>query len=76
LILAFNGSFRQGSTIKVNSVIGMVVEINLLTTELKIPDVKRVLMPNGSLMQSSVINHSAYASRRTEVVGGVSYNDN
>ena len=54
----------------------MVVEIDLLTTEIKTPDVKRVLMPNGSLMQSSVINHSAYASPRTEVVGGVSYDDN
>ena len=54
----------------------MVVEVDLLSTELKTPDIKRVLMPNGSLMQSSVINHSAYASPRTEVVGGVSYYDN
>ena len=59
-----------------NLVIGMLVEIDLLTTELKTPEVKKVFMPNGSLMQSSIINHSAYASRLTEMVGGVSYDDN
>ena len=32
-------------------------------------------MPNGSLMQSSVINHSAYSSRKIEVIVGVSYDD-
>ena len=50
LILAFNGAFRQGDTIEVNSVIGTVMEIDLLTTELKTPDAKKVLIPNGSLM--------------------------
>lgn len=33
LILAFNGSFRQGDTIAVNPVNGTVVEIDLLTTQ-------------------------------------------
>ena len=75
LILAFNGSFRQGDTIEVHSVIGTVVEIDLLTTELKTPDAMKVVMPNGSLMQSSVINHSVYPSRRIEVVVGVAYDD-
>jgi len=41
LILAFNGAFRQGDTIEVNSVIGTVMEIDLLTTELKTPDAKK-----------------------------------
>ena len=58
-----------------NSVIGTVVEVDLLATEFKTPDAKKVVMPNGSLMQSSVINHSAYPSRRIEVVVGVAYND-
>ena len=35
LILAFNASFRQGDTIEVNSVIATVVEVDLLTTEIK-----------------------------------------
>ena len=32
-------------------------------------------MPKGSLMQSSVINHSAYPSQRIEMVVGVAYDD-
>ena len=75
LILAFNGAFRQGDTIEVNSVIGTVMEIDLLTTELKTPDAKKVLIPNGSLMQSSLINYSAYPSRRIDFLVGISYDD-
>jgi small conductance mechanosensitive channel len=75
LILAFNGAFRQGDTIEVNSVIGTVMEIDLLTTELKTPDTKKVVIPNGSLMQSSVVNYSAYPSRRIEFLIGISYDD-
>ncbi len=75
LILAFNGAFRQGDTIEVNSVIGTVMEIDLLTTELKTPDAKKVVIPNGSLMQSSVVNYSAYPSRRIEFLVGISYDD-
>ena len=40
-ISAFNCSLRQGDIIEVNSVIGMVVEIDLLTTELKSSEVKK-----------------------------------
>ena len=75
LILAFNGAFRQGDTIEVNSVIGTVMEIDLLTTELKTPDAKKVVIPNGSLMQSNVVNYSAYPSRRIEFLVGISYDD-
>ena len=75
LILAFNGAFRQGDTIEVNSVVGTVMEIDLLTTELKTPDAKKVLIPNGSLMQSSLINYSAYPSRRIDFLVGISYDD-
>ena len=75
LILAFNGAFRQGDTIEVNSVIGTVMEIDLLTTELKTPDAKKVLIPNGSLMQSSLINYSAYSSRRIDFLVGIFYDD-
>ena len=55
--------------------IGTVMEIDLLTTELKTPDAKKVLIPNGSLMQSSLINYSAYPSRRIDFLVGISYDD-
>ena len=55
--------------------ISAVVEIDLLMTELKTSDANKVVMPNGALMQSSVINHSAYPSRRIDVAVDVSYDD-
>src|SRR6056300_1664792 len=75
LILAFNGAFKQGDTIEVGGIIGTVMEIDLLTTELKTPDARKAVLPNGQLMQSSVINYSTYAARRIEFLIGVSYDD-
>ena len=75
LILAFNGAFKQGDTIEVDGVVGTVMEIDLLTTELKTPDARKAVLPNGQLMQSSVINYSTYPARRIEFVVGVSYDD-
>lgn len=75
LILAFNGAFKQGDTIEVSGIIGTVMEIDLLTTELKTPDARKAVLPNGQLMQSSVINYSTYPARRIEFVVGVSYED-
>jgi len=75
LILAFNGTFKQGDTIEVSGIIGTVMEIDLLTTELKTPDARKAVLPNGQLMQSSVINYSTYAARRIEFMVGISYED-
>lgn len=75
LILAFNGAFKQGDTIEVGGIVGTVMEIDLLTTELKTPDARKAVLPNGQLMQSSVINYSTYAARRIEFLIGVSYDD-
>lgn len=75
LILAFNGTFKQGDTIEVNGLIGTVEEIDLLTTELKTADARKAVIPNGQIMQSSVINYSTYAVRRIEFVVGISYDD-
>lgn len=75
LILAFNGAFKQGDTIEVEGIIGTVMEIDLLTTELKTPDARKAVLPNGQLMQSSVINYSTYKARRIEFIVGISYDD-
>lgn len=75
LILAFNGNFKQGDTIEVNGIIGTVMEIDLLTTELKTPDARKAVLPNGQLMQSSLINYSTYKARRIDLLVGISYDD-
>ena len=54
---------------------GVVVEVGLLTTELKTPDNVKIIMPNSSIMGGSITNLSAHPTRRVDMVVGVGYGD-
>ncbi|MGA1206436.1 MAG: mechanosensitive ion channel family protein [Litorivicinaceae bacterium] len=75
LVLAFQGTFKKGDTIEVSGIVGTVTAVDLLTTELQTPDNRRVTIPNGKLMNSDIINFSAYDTRRIEFIVGISYED-
>jgi len=54
---------------------GKVRAMTLFTTELATPDNKRITIPNGEVWSSSIINYSAYKTRRVDFLFGVSYGD-
>ncbi len=74
LILVFR-PFSVGDFIEVNGVMGSVIEIRVLYTALNTFDNKRVVMPNGSLANSTVTNFSVNPTRRLDMVYGISYAD-
>lgn len=53
---------------------GTVVEIQIFYTKLKTFENQIVVLPNGSLANTSIINYSAGKVRRVDVVVGISYN--
>ncbi|HAV14229.1 MAG TPA: mechanosensitive ion channel protein [Opitutae bacterium] len=67
--------FVAGNVIKAGGEIGSVVEVGLLTTELKTPDNVKIIMPNSSIMGGSITNISAHPTRRVDMVVGVGYGD-
>jgi len=74
LILLFR-PFGVGDFIEANGVMGSVVEIRVLYTALNTFDNKRVVMPNGSLANSTVTNFSVNPTRRLDLVYGIGYGD-
>ena len=52
---------------------GTVREIGLVYTRLQTPDNRRVMIPNGKLADSSLINVTANPTRRLDLIVGVSY---
>lgn len=52
---------------------GTVREIGLVYTRLQTPDNRRVMIPNGKLADSSLINVTANPTRRLDLLVGVSY---
>lgn len=52
---------------------GTVTEIQLFYTKLTTPDEKIVILPNGSLANTSLTNYSTTQKRRLDLVVGISY---
>ncbi|MFT5836874.1 MAG: small conductance mechanosensitive channel [Candidatus Azotimanducaceae bacterium] len=67
--------FKAGDVVKAGGEMGVVVEVGILTTELKTPDNVKIIMPNSAIMGGSITNLSAYPIRRVDMVVGVGYGD-
>ncbi len=65
--------FKEGDVIEAAGVTGKVDVIQIFTTTLKTPDNKIIIIPNAKLGGDNIINYSAQATRRVDMVVGVSY---
>ncbi|OEY65778.1 mechanosensitive ion channel family protein [Marinobacter sp. X15-166B] len=74
LILIFK-PFKVGDTIEAQGFLGSVIEIQILYTIINTFDNRRIVIPNGDLSNSSLINMSAYDTRRCDMQFGIGYND-
>lgn len=75
LILAFK-PFRVGHVIVAQGHTGVVNRVQILYTHLMTFDNKEVIIPNGSLANSDIINMSTQETRRAELNVGVAYGTN
>lgn len=59
--------FRIGDTVQVDAHSGVVQEISFRTTQLRTDDGREVIVPNATLMTSSVVNLTRYPARSARV---------
>ena len=74
LIILFK-PFRVGDLINAQGEIGVVKDIELFTTQILTPSNKRVIIPNGTLANSNIINLSAEGTLRIDLIIGVGYGE-
>lgn len=74
LVLTFK-PYTIGDTVETMGKIGTVQEITLLQTILLTPDLKTVILPNGSVFNNPITNYSKNGIRRVEIAVGISYDD-
>jgi len=67
--------FKAGDFIKAGGEAGVVVEVGILTTEMKTPDNVQIIMPNSQIMGGSITNVSTHPTRRVDMTVGVGYGD-
>lgn len=75
ILLVSQRPFKKGDFIEGAGISGVVEKISILTTEFKTTDNKRIVVPNGSLVNGNLTNFSAHPTRRLDLVIGVSYGD-
>lgn len=74
LIVIFR-PYRVGDFVDAAGVSGSVEQVQILTTILKTPDNKQIIVPNSAIMSSIITNFSANDTRRVDLTIGVSYDD-
>jgi len=74
LIILFK-PFKVGDFIQAQGFSGTVHEIQMFCTVLKTPDNKTVIIPNGSLSSSSIVNYSMEVTRRVDWTFGIGYEE-
>jgi len=68
LIITYMRSFQEGDRIKVDNIVGDVIERNLLVTRLKTPKNERITIPNSRILSGSIINYTFSAKEYKVIV--------
>lgn len=67
--------FKVGDVIETQGHTGKVRSIQIFNTIINTGDNKRIILPNGPVATSSLINYSAEDKRRVDFTFGISYDD-
>src|SRR4051794_31683201 len=67
--------FKVGDLIETNGLVGHVEEVLMFNTVLITMDNRQIIVPNGTIQNSQLINYSALETRRLDLPVSVSYAD-
>lgn len=73
MIILFSKPFELGDYVKIDSVEGTVIHINILHTKLTTFDNKAIYIPNGQVSGDKIINYTREANRRLDLTFSISY---
>lgn len=67
--------FKIGDYIEAGGTAGIVEHIQVFSTILLTPDNREITVPNGAIFSGKIVNVSARATRRIDMVFGIGYGD-
>ena len=67
IMIIFFKPFKKGDYVDTAGASGTVDEVTLFYTTFLTPDNKRILVPNGQLMNANVVNYSSEETRRVDL---------
>ena len=75
ILIVIYRPYKVGDYIQADNHLGTVNDIQIFSTVLRTPDNKLVVVPNGSIMNGSIVNFSNQDTRRIDMVIGCRYED-
>ncbi len=68
--------FKVGDFVEAGGTTGTVEQINVFNTVMRTGDNREIIVPNAQIFGGTITNFSARATRRIDLVIGISYDDN
>jgi small conductance mechanosensitive channel len=75
LLILIRRPFRRGDQIVTNEFAGVIMDIDLRVTRLRVFDGEEVLIPNSTVFTEPITNLTRLGSRRSQVMVGIDYRD-
>ncbi len=75
VMLIFFRPFKAGDFVEAGGVSGVIQEVRIFATVIHTPDNKRIIVPNGAIIENAITNYSANDTRRIDLVIGIGYDD-
>lgn len=67
--------FKSGDFVEAAGTSGIVDKIGIFSTTMHTGDNKLVIIPNGTIYSSNIVNYSAMGTRRIDMIFGIGYGD-
>lgn len=67
--------FKDGDFVEAAGTAGMIEKIGIFSTIMHTGDNKEVIIPNGAIYSSNIINYSKRPTRRIDLIFGIGYED-
>lgn len=75
IMIAIMRPYHIGDFVEINGKEGTVIDLDLFFTELRSPDERTILVPNGQAAANNIVNHTQKGRRRCIITIGIGYDD-
>jgi small conductance mechanosensitive channel len=75
VMIVFFKPFKVGDSVVAGGVSGTIIEVTIFSTVFLTSDNQKIIVPNGTITKSSIVNVNANDTRRVDIIVGISYED-
>jgi small conductance mechanosensitive channel len=75
VMIVFFKPFKVGDSVVAGGVSGTIIEVTIFSTVFLTSDNQKIIVPNGTITKSSIVNVNANDTRRVDIIVGISNED-